>query len=179
MSSFLRLVSFVHRLEGWTLAFCVGSLASLSIINVLGRTLFGVSLPFVEEVSRWCMLATTCVGLACAAGKARHVRMGALCDALPYRLRKALLTFIQAGVSLLLLYLAYLGVAYVNVVARLESVTPVLRVPLAYIYVVAPIGFALASLEFAMVCLRNCLSQGIFVSASQRERLHHNTEPSP
>lgn len=168
---------WVTRLEEVCLSGGILGIAALTIANVIGRTLFGRSLAFAEEVSQFLIVAVTFVGLGYAAGKGRHIRMTALFDALPERWRKGLTIVIHATTAALLFYLAYLGVSYAAGTVRvLGSVSPALRVPLWTVYLAAPLGFGLGGIQYALALAKNLTTEGVWLSFTHRDELH---EPPP
>jgi len=164
-----RLSKWVTKLEELCLAWGILGMAGLTIANVFGRA-FGHSLAFAEEISRFLIVFVTFLGLGYAAGKGRHIRMTALFDLLPERPRKAVMILIDATTSVLLFYLAYLGVSYsIDTVRELGSVSPVLQVPMWIVYLAAPLGFVLAGLQYALALYRNLTTEGIWLSYEQQD----------
>ncbi|MBX3274337.1 MAG: TRAP transporter small permease [Sandaracinaceae bacterium] len=160
-----RVSRWVTRLEEGCLAWGVLGIAALTIANVVGRAGFGHSLAFAEELAQLLVVLVTFVGLAHAAAKGRHIRMTALYDALPPRPKKALRVMICATTSLLLFYLAYLGGSYaLGTVRALGSVSPALEVPLWLAYLAAPLGLAVAGVEYALALYKNLTSEGVWLS---------------
>lgn len=145
------------------------AIAAISIANVIARNLFGGSLPFAEELSQALMVWVTFAGVGLGARRARHIRMAAFYDQLRGRARKASWMAIAACTSLMLGLLAWLAVRYVGTTFAVGGVTPALRIPLWIVYLIAPAGLALGSLEYALTVLRNAISPGIHVSFELRE----------
>ena len=155
----------VTRLEEASLAGGILGIASLTIANVVGRVVFGQSLAFAEELSRFLIVFVTFLGIGYAAGRGRHIRMTALYDALPRRPRKALRIVITATTSALLFGLAWLGVRYcLGTMRALGSVSPVLQVPLWIVYLSAPLGFALGGVQYALALVKNLVEEDVYLS---------------
>jgi TRAP-type C4-dicarboxylate transport system permease small subunit len=131
----------VTRLEELCLAWGILAIAALTITNVLLRAVFGQSLLFAMELSRFLIVLVTFVGIGYAAGKGRHIRMTALYDALGTRARKAIMLLITGSTAALLFALAWLSLRYVlGTVRELGAVSPVLQVPSHLPYLAAPLG---------------------------------------
>jgi C4-dicarboxylate transporter DctQ subunit len=145
----------VQRMEELVVAGGILVIAGLTVANVISRTLFGASLAFAEELSQFCIILVTFVGLGYAASRARHIRMTALYDQLGDRLRKALQVLICASTAALLLLLSWYALQYVETVRALGTVSPTLRVPLFLVYLAAPLGLALGGLQYALATWRN------------------------
>jgi TRAP-type C4-dicarboxylate transport system permease small subunit len=95
--------------------------------------------------------------------------MSALFDQLGQRARKALMIAIAGSTSALLFLLTYYSIQYIATVARLETVSPALQVPLYLIYCAAPIGLLLGGVEYALTVIRNLSEDAVFVSYDQTD----------
>ena len=156
-----RLSTWITKLEELCLAWGILGIAGLTIANVIGRSVFGQSLAFAEELSQTLLLFVTFLGLGYAAGKGRHIRMTALYDALPERARRALRIFICATTALLLFYFAWLGASYsLDTMRELGSVSPALRIPRWIPYLAAPVGFSLAGVQYVLALYKNLTAEG-------------------
>jgi TRAP-type C4-dicarboxylate transport system permease small subunit len=144
-------------------------ITAISIANVVARNLFGGSLPFAEEVEQALALWVTFGGLALGVRRARHIRMAALYDQLRDGARKVAWIVTAAGTAALLLVMTTLAVRYVAEVQSLGGRTPALRIPLAWVYAIVPVGLALGALEYALTLVRNATSSGVHASFDLEE----------
>ena len=159
----------ITRLEELCLAWGMIAIALLTIANVVGRV-FGQSLAFAEELNRFLIVFVTFLGLGYAASKARHIRMTALYDQLPTRVRKALALTISLTTAGLLFGLTWLSVDYaVGTVRVLGSRSPVLGAPLWLVYLSAPLGFFLAGVQYLLAFARNVVDEDVWVSFDHRD----------
>jgi TRAP-type C4-dicarboxylate transport system permease small subunit len=101
------------------------------------------------------------VGLSYAAGEGRHIRMTALSDVLPRRMRRWLAAFVQATTSALLMLFAWYALRYALSVDRRS---PVMGVPLGWVYLIAPLGLFLGGLEYALAVARNVRGPDVYRS---------------
>lgn len=145
----------VQRVEEFVVAWGILAIAGLTVANVLSRSLFGASLAFAEELSQFCIVLVTFVGLGYAVSQARHIRMTALYDQLAPRPRKALRVLICATTALLLFLLAWYALRYAQTVHALGTVSPTLRVPLYIVYLAAPLGLGLGGVQYVFALWRN------------------------
>jgi TRAP-type C4-dicarboxylate transport system permease small subunit len=76
---------------------------------------------------------------------------------------------ITAGTSLLLVAMAVYALRYVGSVRATGSVTPVLQIPLHWVYLAAPAGFALAGIQYALAAVRNWLTGEVHLSWDVRD----------
>lgn len=168
-STFRLLFRAIQTLEEWILASSILVIVVVSVANVFCRSVLNSSLTFGEELAQFCMITVTFIGLGYAASKGRHIRMSALHDQLGDRARKGLMIAISATTSALLFLLTYYSIRYVATVAELGTVSPALRFPLYLVYCTAPIGLALAGIQYALAVVRNCTDGGVFLSYEQRD----------
>lgn len=168
-SAWRRIDAAIRAVERASLAFGVMGIAALAIANVVARNLLGGGLPAVEELVQALVLLVTFMGVGAAAREARHIRMAALHDQLRGGPRKLSWALTAAGTSALLAVFAVLAVDYVMHVAAMGSVTPALRIPLAWTYVVAPVGLSLGALEFGLTAWANWRRPGLWLSTTLEE----------
>lgn len=160
----IRVVTTVKHIEAFLLSSMILLIAGLTIANIGSRTLTGTSLTFTEELSQFLIIGVTFVGLSYAAGRGRHIRMTALYDQLSERNRKLLMISIATLTSLLMFTLAGYSLRYIATVRFLQSVSPVLQVPLHLVYLVVPLGLILAAIQYGLTVARNCISDGVYLS---------------
>lgn len=163
------LFAVIRRVEEAVLAWGILVIAAMTIGNALSRTVLGASLAFAEEISQFFIILVTFLGLSYAAGRGRHIRMSALYDQLPARPRKALMVTIAAATAVLMFAMAWYSVRYVASVYAHGAVSPVLRVPLFWIYAAAPVGFALAGVQYVLTAVRNLVEEDIYLSWESRD----------
>lgn len=162
--SLKRVSAWIQVVEEKLLASSILVIAAITIINVCSRTLFNVSLTFAEELSQFFILFVTFIGLGYAASQGRHIRMSALYDQLGLRARKLLMIIICSVTSALMWFLAYYSCRYLFTVWELGSVSPALRVPFYLIYIVAPVGFILTGIQYALTVVRNLREPDVYLS---------------
>ncbi len=140
-----------------------------STANAIGRYAFGQSLFFAEELNQFLIVGVTFVGFAYAVRKGRNIRMTALYDALSSRTKKVLLTLISLTTGLLLMFLTYKSVIYVQEVKDINRLSPALQFPVYIIYAVIPVGLAMASLQYLIAFLMNVTHEGTYLSLSVQD----------
>ncbi|WP_298961554.1 TRAP transporter small permease [uncultured Roseibium sp.] len=135
-----------------------------STANAIGRYVFGQSLFFAEELNQFLIVGVTFVGFAYAVRRGRNIRMTAVYDALSPRSKKVLLTLISLTTGLLLMFLTYKSVLYVQEVKGINRLSPALQFPVYLIYAVIPVGLAMASLQYLIAFLMNVTQRGTYLS---------------
>ncbi len=160
----------LERVERCVLVGAVLAMAALNIANVGSRNLLGQSLAFAEELNQALLVWITFLGISAGVREGRHIRMSALYDQLSGRARKVALAGLSLATGVLLLALAALAARYVASVAAAGSVTPALRLPLAWIYAWVPLGLALGGLQYLGAALRNACTPGPWLALRREER---------
>lgn len=152
-----KLHAVLRKIEGWVLAIAMIVMAVATIGNVFWRNLTGDTIAATEELNKFLIVLVCFVGLSYAAGEGRHIRMTALSDALPVGARRWLMGVVSGSTALLLFVLAWYAARYALSVDRRS---PVLGVPLGWVYLVAPVGLFLGGVQYALAALRNALASG-------------------
>ena len=168
------LVAFSHKVgiavdwfEVSILSLGVFLLAVLLIANVVARNFFR-SIHYAEEVSMVLVLFITFVGVSYAVRKARHIRMGAIFDAMNPRVQKIML-FIIAGYSAAVMFLmAYYSYEYMMTALVTMQVTPSLRLPYWTTVVIVVIGFASAGIQYIRTIVKNITEKDVWLSPEQQ-----------
>ncbi len=164
-----RIAGGIERVEEFLLAGSVLVIALMTTANVFCRTILGFSLPATDEVAQVSIVVLCFTGLSYAAGKGRHIRMTAIEDQLPFRVRKGLMLVITTGTATILFVLAWYALSYVITVHRLGGISPALQLPFWIVYAVAPVGLFLAGVQYALAAVRNLIAPGIYVCHARSE----------
>ena len=159
--------SFVNAVEVSILAFCVASLGILLITNVFARTFFQ-SIYFAEEVSKFLVMLITFTGVSYAVRKARHIRMGAFLDAMPAKMEKFFIVIISSVSAVVMGIMTWFSYLYLVNAMDMGHVTPALRMPKWTFYVVIPIGFGLACIQYIRTVIKNFTEKDAWQSPDQR-----------
>ncbi|MEJ2168423.1 MAG: TRAP transporter small permease [Desulfobacterales bacterium] len=162
-----RLGLVVNAVEVSILVFCVASLAILLITNVFARTFFQ-SIYFAEEVSKFLVMLTTFTGVSYGVRKARHIRMGAFLDAMPPRMEKAFLIIICFVSAFVMAMMTWFSYKYLMNAMQMGHMTPALRVPKWTFYVIIPIGFGLACIQYIRTIIKNLTEKDPWQSPDQQ-----------
>ncbi|KZL10941.1 TRAP transporter small permease [Pseudovibrio sp. Ad26] len=145
----------ICKIEVFILSWGIIAMAVNTIANVFGRYVFHQSIYFSEELNEFLIVIITFMGLGYATRKGIHIRMSAIYDALPQKLRKILMILITITTATMMATLTWYAVEYVAKVASRGRVTPALQVPLYLTYIWVVIGLGLATLQYLLTALRN------------------------
>ena len=162
-----RVGAVVNAVEVSILVFCVASLAILLITNVFARTFFQ-SIYFAEEVSKFLVMLTTFTGVSYGVRKARHIRMGAFLDAMPPKMEKVFLIIISFVSAVVMGILTWFSYKYLMNAMEMGHMTPALRVPKWTFYVIIPIGFGLACIQYIRTIIKNLTEKDPWQSPDQQ-----------
>jgi C4-dicarboxylate transporter DctQ subunit len=141
-------------------------LAVILIVNIIARELF-TAIYFMEEITQLTVIWTTFGGISYAVRKVRHIRMGALYDALPEKVRKVLIFFLAGGSAAVMLVMGVLSILYLIKVGKLGQTTPALRIPYWIFIFITPAGFLAAGLQYLLTILKNIVEKSVWLSAEQ------------
>lgn len=144
----------VNSLEVSILVICVAALAVLLIANVFARTFFS-SIYFAEEISRFLVMLITFTGVSYGVRKARHIRMGAFLDAMPPKMEKTFIMIICLISAVVMGIMCIASWEYLANAMAKGHMTPALRVPKWTFYVIMPIGFGLAAIQYFRTIIKN------------------------
>jgi len=159
--------AMVNAVEVSILVFCVASLGILLITNVFARTFFQ-SIYFAEEVSKFLVMLTTFTGVSYAVRKARHIRMGAFLDAMPQKMEKVFIIIISIVSAVVMGIMTWFSYQYLINAMNMGHMTPALRVPKWTFYVIIPIGFGLACIQYIRTIIKNFTEKEPWQSPDQQ-----------
>lgn len=165
----------LEKLEAFILAAAILLMALNSVSNVFGRYLFNQSLYFSEELNQFLIIFVTFIGCSYAARQNRHVSMSAFVEHLTGRPAAASLLLINLLTAILLLWLTWASVGYVQSAARIGRASSALQMPLHYIYLVIPLGLGMTGLQF----LRHALTQLLVLLGLREAPPRHLDAPLP
>ncbi|MDV7341484.1 TRAP transporter small permease [Terasakiella sp. A23] len=135
-----------------------------STANAIGRYAFDRSLFFSEELNQFLIVAVTFIGFAYAVRKGRNIRMTAMYDSMGYRGKKIISTLIAAVTGVLIFYLAYKSIFYVQELKEINRLSPALQFPVYIIYSIIPVGLFIAGLQYIIAFFMNLTHREIYVS---------------
>jgi TRAP-type C4-dicarboxylate transport system permease small subunit len=157
----------INALEVSILVFCMAALGVLLIANVFARTFFQ-SIYFAEEVSKFLVMLATFTGVSYGVRKARHIRMGAFLDSMPPKMEKVFIIVISLISAVVMGIMAYFSYLYLINAMDMGHMTPALRVPKWTFYVIIPIGFGLACIQYIRTVIKNFTEADAWQSPDQQ-----------
>jgi TRAP-type C4-dicarboxylate transport system permease small subunit len=138
-----RRVDWVAALEGLSSALILGA-ALMAFVNVVTRKVFSRPFSWSDELVGFMIVCTVYLALPRLERGRAHLRVSALYDVLPPRVRWWLDRVSDVVVMGFMLYFAYVawGVARTNFELNVHS--PTLAIPMGLLYGVIPLAFVLS-----------------------------------
>jgi TRAP-type C4-dicarboxylate transport system permease small subunit len=166
----------VNTFEVASLIVCVGGLSILLVANVIAREFF-TSIYFAEEISEFLVIYTTFIGLSYGVRKARHIRMGAFLDMMPAKLEKVFIIFISLVSMVVMFIMAKASYEYLLHAIQKSHMTPALRLPYWIFYLIVPVGFFMAGVQYIRTMVKNLVEKDTWMSPEQQSEYEDEIGP--
>ncbi|KAA0696244.1 TRAP transporter small permease [Halopseudomonas laoshanensis] len=170
----IRALSLLDRvteqIEKLILGCTVLFISGMLVVHVLARQLLSSGVTGQVELTQMCIVIMTFAGLGYGVRRARHICMSAFYDQLKGWPRKTLLITICLLTGALMFYFCWHAYEYVSAIQSRGRKSSALQIPLWIPYLIVPIGFALAGIQYWLTALRNMTSADIYRSFSEKER---------
>ncbi len=114
------------------------------------------------------VMLTTFTGVSYGVRKARHIRMGAFLDAMPPKMEKAFIIFISLISAIVMGIMTWASYEYLMNAMSKGHMTPALRVPKWTFYVIIPVGFGLACIQYIRTIIKNLTEKDPWQSPDQQ-----------
>lgn len=164
LKSLEKIDSVLNWIEEKVLVFSILFMAGILIANVASRNFFNSSINASEEISQFLVIMVTFLGISYAARRGLHIRMSILNDFLSGKPQKLLALFVSLTTAIIMFYIAWLSFRYVLRVSVIYRISPILRIPLHYVWSVVPVGFALTGVQYFLTFFRNLSSDKVWIS---------------
>ncbi|MCF7946013.1 MAG: TRAP transporter small permease [Spirochaetia bacterium] len=163
---FRKISDFISQIEERILGGSIILMAVILIANVIARKLNN-SLSYAEEIGAALLTICTFLGIGYAAKKARHIRMSAIFDLFPLRLKKIVTIITSLVTMLLLFYMSYISLQYTQYIKMLGKVTPALRLPAWWISIPLSIGFLLGGIQYLLNIFINLKNPEVYIGTEK------------
>lgn len=138
-----KLWQMIQKLSYTIAGFSIFAVIVLIFINVLCRYFFLYSLPWCDELTRYMFIATTFFTLNIMVAQNAALRADILDNFLSEKGKFILNMFSKVVTVIALAAFTYSGFQF-TIVAGATSVSPSLRLPMYYVYMLMPLGYFLA-----------------------------------
>ena len=137
-----RFVELLTRVLEYISMALVTVMALLVIAQVIFRYVLNDPLDWSEELARFSFISLAFVGIGAAYGRRRHMFVDALIIELPPRLRRIVEVSVAGLATAFLVAVIGITIRTILELYRMEVNTPALEMPMAYIYLVIPLGLS-------------------------------------
>lgn len=119
------------------------------VADIALRVIANIALPWAAEATRYAIVWLVFIGGSRAAMTGAHITIDALPEFLPERLSGIVtrLALVVSAVSCAVL--AWLGASLVMRMMSFRQLSPSLEIPMWWVYLALPLGFALMTVRFA------------------------------
>lgn len=159
----------ISRIEGIMLAVGVIAMTVNTIAAVISRFVFNTAITYTDELNVIFIVVVTYAGLSYAARNGRHIRMSAIYDAMPVKVRKVLMIVMASVTSVFMFFLSFYSYCYIVEVYESGRILPALGIPVFYIYLWVPIGFFLTGLQYAFTVVKNLTESDVYLSTHVKD----------
>ncbi|MEG2483730.1 MAG: TRAP transporter small permease subunit [Lachnospiraceae bacterium] len=163
MKYLLKVNKIIVKLEQVILGGSIIAMATILILNVLGRLFFRVGITAAEELGQNLLVFVTFIGLSYCATTGKHINMLALFDIMPSKMKKATALLISGVTSCTMLTLAAIAFQYALLVKEIGKVTVTLQIPVYLIILVVFFGFLFAGIQYLLVFIENIKKKEIYL----------------
>jgi len=143
-----RLMAFIENLisiAGFS------AMVVLVVVGILSRFVFHIPFMWIEEASRYLMVAGVYVGVSMGIRDKAHLGLTALIDALPPKPKKLLQMTLNVIMIFLCLYFSIYTISFMHQVQTNGQASPALRFPMWIVYIPMGIGFIFGTIRSLMV----------------------------
>lgn len=121
---------------------CIAVMTLLVIAQVVLRYVFNDPLDWSEEMARIVFIYLAFIGIGAAYGRRRHMSIDALVILLPPSMKRAVEFAVVGIASAFLVAVIMLTARSMVELQRMDVTTPALDYPMAFVYLVIPLGLS-------------------------------------
>ena len=121
----------------------LGTMVAVTMAQIISR-LAGDAYAWTEELNRYLLIWGTLIGAGCAYKEGSHISITFVQSRCSANTERMLRLFVHVVCLVAFVAMAYFGLEYAM---KQVALAPVLRIPMKYVYMSIPIGFALMALH--------------------------------
>jgi TRAP-type C4-dicarboxylate transport system permease small subunit len=121
---------------------CIAVMSILVIAQVVLRYVFNDPLTWSEEMARIFFIYLSFIGIGAAYGRRRHMFIDAFIIVLPAKMKRAVRYAVTGIASAFLLAVIVITARSMAELYRVDITTPALEYPMAFVYLVIPLGLS-------------------------------------
>jgi len=154
-----KLLTLLGNLDIAVASITLALLIVLTVMGVAWRYIFGHPFTWLEEVQLACMVWIVFAAGGAAFRTGNHVAIEMVVDMFPKKLQKAVEWMISVVVVAVLVYLFIQSLGFIQIFLRSGRSTPMLDIPYAVIYGIAPVSFILMIASYFYAIIKNVKSE--------------------
>ncbi len=143
-----KLMDILVKLEIAAASVILTALILCTFSGAIMRYCFNHPYTWEEEFQLACMVWITFLGAPAAFHTKSHVAIEILVDMFPQKLQQVMDVLIAVAVWVILLYFFFRSVDFIAVIASTHRSTPMLKIPYAWIYGIAPVSAVLMLVSY-------------------------------
>ncbi|MGE4275605.1 MAG: TRAP transporter small permease [Lawsonibacter sp.] len=154
-----KVLSFLGNLDIAVASLTLALLIVLTVLGVLWRRVFNQPFTWLEEVQLACMVWIVFSAGGAAFRYGNHVAIEMVVDMFPKKIQKVIEWFISVVVVLVLAYLFKESLGFIQVFLKSGRSTPMLDIPYALIYGIAPVSFVVMLISYFYALVKGVKSE--------------------
>ncbi len=154
-----KLLSVLSNLDIIVASVVLVALITMTFCGVIWRYALKSPFTWLEEVQTACMVWIVFAAGGAAFRTGSHVAIEMIMDMFPKKLQKIFEYIISVIVILVLAYLFYQSIGFIEVFARSGRATSMLKIPYALIYGIAPVSFVLMVVSYIYSIIKGVKSE--------------------
>ena len=154
-----KLKNVLCSLDSIVASIVIAILIILTFAGVPFRYILGAPFTWLEEVQLACMVWIVFAAAGAAFRAGNQVAIEMIVDLMPKKMQKAVTVFISVVVLAVVGYLFYQSLGYINVFLKSGRATPMLKIPYALIYGIAPVSYVLMVISYFYALIKGVKSE--------------------
>ncbi|MEA4932835.1 MAG: TRAP transporter small permease [Lawsonibacter sp.] len=142
------------KVETVAASIILAALITCTFIGVIARYLFSDPFTWEEEFQLACMVWITFLAAPVAFHTKSHVAIEILVDAFPKKVQRVVEVLIMVIMYVILIYFFFRSLDFLAVLAGTSRKTPILKIPYAGIYAVAPVSIVLMLISYTYMAVK-------------------------
>lgn len=136
-----------EHLEEYILAVLLVVISCVMMLQIVMRYVFNSSLPWPEELTRYCFVWSGFLGIGYSIKKGLMLKIDVVFSLFPKKVQKALDMLSQLVMLVFFSYMFLMSIEVFRKVISSGQTSPALGLPMSYVYASLLAGFAMAALR--------------------------------
>lgn len=154
-----KLRAVVCNLDTIVASVVLAILIILTFAGVIFRYVLGAPFTWLEEVQASCMVWIVFAAAGAAFRAGNQVAIEMIVDMMPKKAQKIAQIFISVVVVVVLAYLFYQSIGFINIFVKSGRSTPMLKIPYTFVYGIAPVSYILMIVSYFYALFKGVKSE--------------------